>query len=95
MVDGVEVIQEVETSPAPTTPSAGTAALPSTPAGVFNVAPLHNMSSLKTSPPLGITMTDYSPPLGHADVLSDITMVQGSQGYIVSASKDGVVKVWK
>lgn len=56
---------------------------------------IHNLSNLKTSPPLGITMTDYSPPSGHADVISDITMVQGSQSYIVSASKDGVVKVWK
>lgn len=54
-----------------------------------------SQSKAKSSPPLGITMTDYSPPAGHADVISDITMVQGSQSYVVSASKDGVVKVWK
>lgn len=52
-------------------------------------------AATKSSPPLGITMTDYSPPVGHADVISDITMVQGSQSYVVSGSKDGVVKVWK
>jgi hypothetical protein len=89
-VDGVEVIQEVQAN----VEKEGSTAL-----GSYNVGAHHHhhlSSGLKTaSPPLGITMTDYSPPVGHADVISDITMVQGSQSYLVSASKDGVVKVWK
>lgn len=94
LVDGVEVIQETQTpsdSPAMShgVYSDGLAPAPGLVGGI------HNLSNLKTSPPLGITMTDYSPPSGHADVISDITMVQGSQSYIISASKDGVVKVWK
>ena len=94
LVDGVEVIQETQNS----------AASPGTTHGMYGgdglpaasgMGGMQNPMNLKTSPPLGITMTDYSPPSGHADVISDITMVQGSQPYIVSSSKDGVIKVWK
>ncbi|KAH8041952.1 hypothetical protein HPB51_019693 [Rhipicephalus microplus] len=35
------------------------------------------------------------PPTGHNDCISDIGIVQTSQTFIVSASKNGVVKVWK
>lgn len=35
------------------------------------------------------------PPTGHNDCISDIGVVQTSQTFIVSASKNGVVKVWK
>lgn len=93
LVDGVEVIQETQQPCAPPIATHGVYSdgLGSSP----GLAGIHNLSNTKTSPPLGITMTDYNPPSGHADVISDITMVQGSQSYIVSASKDGVVKVWK
>jgi phosphoinositide-3-kinase regulatory subunit 4 len=93
LVDGVEVIQETQKPSSSPLASHGVYCdgLGSSPA----LAGIHNLSNLKASPPLGITMTDYNPPSGHADVISDITMVQGSQSYIVSASKDGVVKVWK
>ncbi|GAB6018579.1 General transcription factor II-I repeat domain-containing protein 1 [Chamberlinius hualienensis] len=35
------------------------------------------------------------PPTGHLDSISDITLYQTSQRLLVSASRDGVVKVWK
>lgn len=35
------------------------------------------------------------PPTGHNDCISDIGIVQTSQTFIVSTSKNGVVKVWK
>lgn len=93
LVDGVEVIQETQsTSVSPSTAHGG---YPDGLAPSPDLGRMPNLSNFKTSPPLGITMTDYSPPSGHADVISDITMVQGSQSYIVSASKDGVIKIWK
>ena len=93
LVDGVEVIQEIQASPTNSTASKGHAGLNTT----TGLGAINNLSTLKTtSPPLGITMTDYSPNSGHADVISDVTMVHGgTQSYIVSGSKDGVVKVWK
>ena len=93
LVDGVEVIQETQTPS--TTPVATHGIYSDGLASSSGLGGIHNLSNLKSSPPLGITMTDYTPPSGHADVISDITMVQGSQSYIVSASKDGVIKVWK
>lgn len=90
LVDGVEVIQEVDNSSSrpPTSHGAKND-------GAGGFGGVHHLSDAKASPTLGITMTDYNPPSGHADVISDVTMVQGSQPYIVSGSKDGVVKVWK
>ena len=83
LVDGVEVIQESQFSV--TSPTSGIASgLPSDPSTTGAVTST-----------LGITLTDYSPPSGHADAISDITMVHGSQPYVISASKDGVIKVWK
>lgn len=35
------------------------------------------------------------PPAGHHDVISDISVMQASQTFLLSASRDGVVKVWK
>ncbi|KAH7959192.1 hypothetical protein HPB49_009161 [Dermacentor silvarum] len=35
------------------------------------------------------------PPTGHNDCISDIGIVQTSQTFIISTSKNGVVKVWK
>lgn len=95
-MDGVEVIQEIQATPANNplvTGHGGMNVTGLTPAAGLGV--IHTLSTVKTSPPLGITMTDYSPTPGHADVISDVTMVQGSQPYIVSGSKDGVIKVWK
>ncbi|KAG8181600.1 hypothetical protein JTE90_017721 [Oedothorax gibbosus] len=36
-----------------------------------------------------------TPPVGHYDIISALATIQTSQPLIVSASKDGVVKVWK
>lgn len=36
-----------------------------------------------------------TPPVGHHDIISSISVMQTSQPLILSASKDGVVKVWK
>ncbi|XP_054707486.1 phosphoinositide 3-kinase regulatory subunit 4-like [Uloborus diversus] len=35
------------------------------------------------------------PPVGHHDIISSISTMQTSQPLILSASKDGVIKVWK
>lgn len=35
------------------------------------------------------------PAAGHNDCISDIGVIQTSQTFVVSASKNGVVKVWK
>lgn len=92
-MDGVEVIQETQTTSTSLTAAHGAYSDGLAPSP--DLGRMQNLPNFKSSPPLGITMTDYSPPSGHADVISDITMVQGSQSYIVSASKDGVIKVWK
>ncbi|GIY06606.1 hypothetical protein CEXT_690021 [Caerostris extrusa] len=36
-----------------------------------------------------------TPPVGHFDIISAISTIQTTQPLILSASKDGVVKVWK
>ena len=36
-----------------------------------------------------------APPQGHHDIISDIGLCQTSQCLVVTASRDGVVKVWK
>jgi phosphoinositide-3-kinase, regulatory subunit 4 len=35
------------------------------------------------------------PASGHHDWISDITMCQASQHFMVTGSRDGVIKVWK
>ncbi len=109
LVDGVEVIQELQTGSAlggGGSPASASSASAAAPASYTTHHHYHQQqlapSGLKTaaaagsSPPLGLNMTDYSPPAGHADVVADLTLVQAStQTYLVSASKDGVVKVWK
>lgn len=35
------------------------------------------------------------PPAGHRDCITDITLCKASQCFMVSSSRDGVVKVWK
>ena len=35
------------------------------------------------------------PALGHHDIITDINMCFSNQHLIVSASRDGVVKIWK
>lgn len=35
------------------------------------------------------------PPAGHRDTITDITMCQTSQCFLVTSSHDGVIKVWK
>ena len=98
------MLQEIQNGPVTGSSAVAAAAATTTTAtqigSSFNVGGAQHLAAascgLKTSsPPMGMTLTDYSPPLGHADVVSDLTMVQGSQNYIVSASKEGVVKVWK
>ena len=36
-----------------------------------------------------------APPAGHRDCVSDIILCKASQCFMVTASRDGVVKVWK
>ena len=36
-----------------------------------------------------------TPPAGHHDVITDINVCQTSQCFIITASRDGVIKVWK
>ena len=33
--------------------------------------------------------------MGHHDIITDIATFQTTQGFIVTASRDGIVKVWK
>lgn len=35
------------------------------------------------------------PPAGHRDCISDIILCKASQCFMVSSSRDGVIKVWK
>uniref|UniRef100_A0A1Y1L2Q5 Uncharacterized protein n=3 Tax=Photinus pyralis TaxID=7054 RepID=A0A1Y1L2Q5_PHOPY len=35
------------------------------------------------------------PPPGHRDCISDISLCKASQCFLLSASRDGVIKVWK
>lgn len=35
------------------------------------------------------------PPSGHHDWISDIAMCQASQCFVLTGSRDGVIKVWK
>lgn len=35
------------------------------------------------------------PPPGHRDTITDITMCQTSQCFLVTSSYDGIIKVWK
>lgn len=34
-------------------------------------------------------------PVGHHDIITDIATFQTTQGFIVTSSRDGIVKVWK
>ncbi|XP_015669846.1 phosphoinositide 3-kinase regulatory subunit 4 [Protobothrops mucrosquamatus] len=34
-------------------------------------------------------------PIGHHDIITDVATFQTTQGFIVTASRDGIVKVWK
>ncbi|XP_040103086.1 phosphoinositide 3-kinase regulatory subunit 4 [Oryx dammah] len=34
-------------------------------------------------------------PVGHHDIITDVATFQTTQGFIVTASRDGIVKVWK
>lgn len=35
------------------------------------------------------------PPTGHHDCITDIVVTKQPQNFLISCSKDGVVKVWK
>lgn len=39
--------------------------------------------------------TDESLLVGHHNIITDIATFQTTQGFIVTASRDGIVKVWK
>lgn len=34
-------------------------------------------------------------PVGHHDIITDVATFQTTQGFIVTSSRDGIVKVWK
>uniref|UniRef100_A0A1B6KTS4 non-specific serine/threonine protein kinase n=1 Tax=Graphocephala atropunctata TaxID=36148 RepID=A0A1B6KTS4_9HEMI len=69
MIDGTNVVQEVQLKPAtPAQPHGG-----------------------EESPRAGPDL----PPPGHHDGITDLAMCQASQCFLLSAARDGVVKVWK
>lgn len=35
------------------------------------------------------------PPAGHKDCISDVLLCKATQCFLVTSSRDGVVKVWK
>ncbi|XP_032813676.2 phosphoinositide 3-kinase regulatory subunit 4 [Petromyzon marinus] len=65
IIEGTEVVQEMQSKPKP--------------------------STLEDRPRRGPDM----PPVGHHDIITDICTFQTSQAFIASASRDGIVKVWK
>jgi len=42
-----------------------------------------------------LTSGPEQPPAGHRDTITDMTMCQTSQCFLVTSSHDGVIKVWK
>lgn len=42
-----------------------------------------------------LTAGPEQPPAGHRDAVTDITMCQTSQCFLVTSAYDGVIKVWK
>lgn len=34
-------------------------------------------------------------PVGHDDIITDVTIFQTTQGFLKTASRDGILKVWK
>lgn len=51
----------------------------------------HTMGPSEDAPRRG----PESLPAGHHDIITDIATFQTTQGFIVTASRDGIVKVWK
>ncbi|XP_070582447.1 phosphoinositide 3-kinase regulatory subunit 4 isoform X3 [Erythrolamprus reginae] len=51
----------------------------------------HKMVPMDETPRRG----PESLPVGHHDIITDIATFQTTQGFIVTASRDGIVKVWK
>ena len=79
LVDGTEVVQEVHAKPKTTYSSAGQGP------GSFG-----NIDDVNGNKP-GLE----GPALDHNDWISALTLCQASRWYIVTGSRDGVVKVWK
>lgn len=84
LIDGVNVVIE-EKQTRPRTTSSGPGSRGST-AGVGSAA-----SSSEETPRPG----PEQPPAGHQDWISDVALCQASQCFLISASCDGVIKVWK
>lgn len=83
LLDGVNVVEEKQTRPR--TASSGPGSRGSG-AGSGSAA-----SSNEETPRPG----PEQPPAGHQDWISDVILCQASQCFLVSASCDGVIKVWK
>lgn len=86
LVDGTEVIQEIHSKPktamAQQSPSSSSK-------NASSPSPLETPQSSTNRPGL-----DH-PSLGHLNWISSLTMCQASSWYVVSGSRDGVIKVWR
>lgn len=79
LVDGTEVVQEVHAKPKTSFSSPGQGP------GFFG-----NFDEVNGNKP-GLE----GPSAGHIDWISALTLCQASRWYVVSGSRDGVIKVWK
>ena len=79
LVDGTEVVQEVLAKPKTSYSSPGQGP------GLFG-----NFDEVNGNKP-GLE----GPSVGHIDWISALTLCQASRWYVVSGSRDGVIKVWK
>lgn len=73
MIDGTNVVQEMQTKPH--TPATG--------------VPRSNI--VEESPRAG----PDQPATGHYDGITDISMCQAGQCFMLTGARDGVIKVWK
>lgn len=78
-MEGTEVVQEVHAKPKTSFSTAGQGP------GLFG-----NFDEIHGNKP-GLE----GPAAGHQDWISAMTICQASRWYVISGSKDGVIKVWK
>ena len=83
LIDGVNVVEEKLAKPRTVSSGGGSRG---SAAGTGSAA-----SSSEETPRPG----PEQPPAGHQDWISDVVLCQASQCFLVSASCDGVIKVWK
>lgn len=79
-MDGTEVVQEVHAKPKTSFSTAGQVG-----PGLFGA-----FDEVNGNKP-GLE----GPATGHQDWISAMTICQASRWYVISGSKDGVIKVWK